>query len=47
MIWNLDPTSESGVEALSVQAAKTRNGGRLLATLVGASILGLLLGVLR
>lgn len=34
-------------ESVAVQAAKTRNGGLLLAVLLAANILGLLIGVLR
>lgn len=34
-------------ESVAVQAAKTRNGGMILAVLLGCTILGLLVGVLR
>lgn len=43
LVW----TSPENYEATGVMAAKTRNGGYLLASLLFACILGLLVGVLR
>ena len=43
LVWREPESFEAG----SVQAQKTANGGRLLATLLAACIIGLLVGVLR
>lgn len=45
LIWSQSDTQP--LEAISVQAAKTRNGGVILAVLLGGCIVGVLLGVLR